>query len=167
MNKEPRQLLGRWFSCIAFIVLFGLLLAGCEPRSHMAGEDISEGSVPNSAQDTPPADAKECVSNAGNYVVHFVTTPDPIPLNEMFSIRFWVTPKSADDAATDALDIAVDARMPQHHHGMYRQPKVTSLGGGCYEATGLLFHMPGYWELYFDISHAGMTERAQAPVEID
>lgn len=143
-----------------------MLVCACAPRAdeHNAPHVAQQAAAKPTA---PPADAKQSLSNAGAYLVSYVTEPSPIPLNEAFAIRFWVEPMMADHSAVDELEVAVDARMPEHHHGMYRQPKVKSLGDGAFEATGMLFHMPGYWELYFDITHAGVTERAQFPIEID
>jgi hypothetical protein len=31
----------------------------------------------------------------------------------------------------------------------------------------MLFHMPGYWELYFDLSREGIMERAQGAVTLE
>jgi hypothetical protein len=30
----------------------------------------------------------------------------------------------------------------------------------------MLFHMPGHWELYFDISRGGTSERAQFDIDL-
>ena len=65
------------------------------------------------------------------------------------------------------LALAIDARMPHHRHGMLVQPTVVRTGPGTFRAEGLMLHMPGYWELYLDVVHRGMVERAQAAFEID
>ena len=104
-------------------------------------------------------------SNGGTYTVSFESTPDPIPMNGLFDVRFTVAPKAAG-AKTDDLQVQVDARMPAHFHGMNRAPKLTRQADGSFKAEGLLFHMPGHWELSFDVSQGGRTERAQADVEL-
>jgi hypothetical protein len=38
---------------------------------------------------------------------------------------------------------------------------------GAYRVDGMLFHMPGYWELYFDLSREGVMERAQGAVTLE
>ena len=43
--------------------------------------------------------------------------------------------------------VALDAVMPDHQHGMNYAPTVTDLGDGRYRFDGLVFHMPGTWEL--------------------
>lgn len=104
-------------------------------------------------------------SNGGRYRVTFRTTPEPIPLNSPFTLTFQV---AAIGPATGsaARSVDVDARMPDHGHGMNRAAKVTRLPDGAYQAEGLLFHMPGHWELYIDISEGGRSERAQVDVEL-
>lgn len=103
------------------------------------------------------------VSNGGGFTVSFQTTPDPIPTNEPFDLRFTVTPKQAPAPGAD-FRVEVDARMPAHFHGMNRSPKLSRQPDGSYLAEGMLFHMPGHWELYVDVSQAGRTERAQADI---
>jgi hypothetical protein len=41
--------------------------------------------------------------------------------------------------------------MPEHRHGMNYQTSVVPHGDGGYRAEGLLFHMPGRWELVFEL----------------
>jgi hypothetical protein len=61
----------------------------------------------------------------------------------------------------------VDARMPEHFHGMNRAPVITARPDGTFDVRGMLFHMSGYWELYFDVTRGGVTERAQVAVELE
>jgi hypothetical protein len=106
-------------------------------------------------------------SNAGSYSVTFESSPRPIPLNQPFTLTFSVSARgSAAKKSGSDVSVEVDARMPAHRHGMSRTPKLTGLPDGSYRAEGLLFHMPGRWELYFDISEGGRTERAQVDVEL-
>src|SRR5688572_15177849 len=97
---------------------------------------------------------REVRSNGGNYTVRFTPAPDPVPMNQLFDLMITIVPKSAAAATTK---VEVDARMPAHGHGMNRVPKVTRLPEGTLKAEGMLFHMPGHWELYVDITHNGVT----------
>ena len=45
--------------------------------------------------------------------------------------------------------LKVDAHMPEHRHGMNYRPEVKRLAPGRWHAEGLMFHMPGKWELVF------------------
>ena len=42
---------------------------------------------------------------------------------------------------------------------MNYRPRVSASGDGRYVAEGLLFHMPGRWQLVFDVERDGRTER--------
>jgi len=111
---------------------------------------------------------RQVESNEGNYVVAFETVPDPIPMNEPFALKFTVAPRfaRAAKAGGEAFDVEVDARMPAHFHGMNRSPKVTRQPDGSFQADGMLFHMPGHWELYFDIWQGAGAERAQCSIDL-
>ena len=55
----------------------------------------------------------------------------------------------------DAVLLRVDATMPAHRHGMNYRPSVTPLGDGRWRADGLLFHMPGVWQLRLEVQGPG------------
>jgi len=70
----------------------------------------------------------------------FITVTD-IPLAQPFSMQI----KVCDPAA--AKRVRVDAIMPAHQHGMNYRPEVTGMGDGLFAVDGMLFHMPGMWEV--------------------
>jgi hypothetical protein len=107
---------------------------------------------------------RSVVSNGGTYTVTFETTPATIPMNEPFTVVFKVASKSGDSVEGARLEI--DARMPAHGHGMNRAPKLSKTPDGSTRADGMLFHMPGHWEMYFDITQGGRSERAQVDVDL-
>jgi hypothetical protein len=111
---------------------------------------------------------QELESNGGNYLIQFETAPDPIPLNEPFILKFAIIPRkpAGTGPAPGEIGVEVDARMPAHFHGMGRVPKLIRRPDGTFLAEGMLFHMPGRWELYFDISQGPRTERAQWNVDL-
>jgi len=125
------------------VALIAAIAAGCGPQA--------------------PPTKRQVDSNGGGYTVTFESTPAPIPMNEPFDLRFTVAPKLG---SSQGLTVQVDARMPAHGHGMNRVPKLTAQPDGSYQAEGMLFHMPGHWELYFDIAQGGKTERAQVDVDL-
>lgn len=135
-------------SGIAFAL--ALALSGCDSK----------------AGSGPPANVKgprELRSNAGNYTVTFTASPEPIPMNQLFDLSFTVVSKRG---SKEVPKVEVDARMPAHGHGMNRVPKVSRQPDGSFKAEGMLFHMPGHWELYFDVAEGGSTERAQCDVHL-
>jgi hypothetical protein len=56
--------------------------------------------------------------------------------------------------------------MPEHRHGMNYRPTVTAVAPGRYRVEGLLFHMPGRWDLLFDVDSGAGTERLVATLRL-
>lgn len=58
---------------------------------------------------------------SANYLIAYRKQPPKIAVGKHFSVEFTACPKSNP---ADPLDLAVDADMPEHGHGMnYRQPR--------------------------------------------
>ena len=51
----------------------------------------------------------------------------------------------------DAVLRRVDVAMPEHRHCMNYRSSLQSTGGGRWRAEGLMLHMPGRWELRFEV----------------
>ena len=105
------------------------------------------------------------ISANQSYRVRYQSHPAIIPLNQSFDLEVWI--KSSAEDSEPTFSLWVDARMPEHRHGMVRQPKIIALGQGHFRVTGMLFHMPGRWELYFDITRDNLTERARVEVFLE
>jgi len=78
--------------------------------------------------------------------------PEPVPVGKHFAIDMVLCPKAG--AALPA-EVRVDATMPEHKHGMNYRPSIQTLAPGRYRAEGLMFHMPGRWELVFELRGPG------------
>jgi cytochrome c peroxidase len=48
-------------------------------------------------------------------------------------------------------NLKVDAQMPEHRHGMNYRPAVQRVAAGQWRVEGLMFHMPGRWQLQFEL----------------
>jgi hypothetical protein len=90
------------------------------------------------------------------YVVVYRTLPPKLAVGEHFAIDARVCAKGRSAPPTG---LRVDATMPEHRHGMNYRATVAAKGGGRYLAEGLLFHMPGRWQLLFDVEARGTSER--------
>jgi hypothetical protein len=96
-------------------------------------------------------------------IVLYRTVPAPIPLGEHFAVEAVVC--APPGVAVGGL--RVGAQMPAHRHGMNYRPRVIAQGDGRYRAEGLLFHMPGRWQLFFDVQRGRDTERLAADVVLE
>lgn len=93
---------------------------------------------------------------AAHYQLAYRTQPSQIVVGSHFSLEVIVCAK-AGGGAVEGLQ--VDAFMPEHRHGMNYRPAAKALGGGRYQIEGLMFHMPGRWDLHFDVTSGGRSER--------
>jgi hypothetical protein len=107
------------------------------------------------------------LSSDGTYYVVYELDAGEIPLNEMFGLTVGVYDGQDRTTMLEGIEFAIDARMPHHRHGMNLEPTVERREDGRFDVGGMLFHMPGYWEIYFDITRAGVTERAQTEVTLE
>ena len=117
----------------------------------------------------PPSwviEGEELLSNDGAWKIRWRTEPAEVPLNAPFLIEAQALPADGTHPLK-AVELTVDAAMPHHRHGMNRLPRMVSLGDGRFRAEGMLFHMEGRWELYFDVSEGQLTERGQAEVFLE
>jgi hypothetical protein len=126
-------------TAVAVMAAAALLLAttpagradACEPRPGAADAQRVEGA---------------------HYVLAW-RTPAPIRQGEFFFLDVAICAKSGGAAPST---LRVDARMPAHQHGMNYRPTVAAAGDGRFAARGLMFHMPGAWEIAFDVNPGGV-----------
>ena len=90
-----------------------------------------------------------------HYLISFRPEPAPIEVGRPFSLLLNVCTKANSPAEL----IAVDAQMPEHKHGMYYRPTIEAGAEGRYRVDGLVFHMPGRWELSLDVRAGEESER--------
>ena len=104
-------------------------------------------------------------ANADGFQLELITTPSPIPLNQDFTLRFRLLDGNGSPLTDPLTQIALDADMPEHGHGMKVAPTLEEKDGWIH-ASPLLFHMPGLWEIYVDRKTGHVTERAQLSFKV-
>ena len=87
------------------------------------------------------------------------SAPAAIPVGAHFSIRFRL-------CGPPVRRVRVRGWMPVHRHGMNYRPGVT-LSGRSGAAEGLLFHMPGRWQLILDIAGDAGREKLTAETVLE
>lgn len=88
---------------------------------------------------------------SAQWLLVYRATPTPIPLGRHFVLDIELCPRAG---AALPGELRVDAQMPDHKHGMNYKPSLSSPRPGLYRAEGLMFHMPGRWELVFELRDA-------------
>ena len=95
----------------------------------------------------------------GAVQVAWTADTPPITVGRHFTIQVRLCP-------ADAVLARVDATMPAHRHGMNYRPTIKAMGAGLWQVEGLMFHMPGAWELRLDVQAGGRTETLRDAVTL-
>ncbi len=111
----------------------------------------------------PSPDQKWAELSAPTVRLRYRLHPDPVAVSQSLEIEVIACPQQG--TATPEK-VRVDARMPAHGHGMNYRPKTTQLAPGHYHFDGLILHMPGQWQLIFDVMQADQRTRLTAEVEL-
>ena len=118
-------------------------------------------------------EAARAVAKSGRGTMPLVTGgqvewkgPAPLPRGEPFAIEVSATDSVGRPVEGAAL--IVDCTMPHHGHGMNVRPVATPVGPGRWKVEPMLLHMPGRWELSFDLAWPdGRVRRSQGTLEVE
>jgi hypothetical protein len=143
-------------------VAVALAVAGGLAASALVAIVMPAAPVAASACGVPADFAARARVEEGGVVIVYRTVPDTIVVGQHFSIDALV----CADTGSPVL-ARVDAQMPEHRHGMNYRPTVAPSGTGRYVAQGLMFHMPGRWQLVFDVERAGQRMRLTSDVHLE
>jgi hypothetical protein len=91
-------------------------------------------------------------------ILHYRSDPTPLPVAQHFSMHFLVC-RGEQSLVPDAFKL--DARMPTHGHGMNYKANIEIQHDGLVAATGMLFHMPGSWQIRVDLSYDGLGRQVK------
>lgn len=139
------------------------------PRLLLIAVALGVGLVAPVAQAAPACEAPSGFTGASrlesaDVAVLYRTLPAPIEVNQPFLVEAIVCPAPP---IGQAAGFKVDARMPEHRHGMNYRAHVSRRPDGVYVAEGMLFHMPGLWQLMFDVERGGKTERLMKDIDLE
>ena len=98
------------------------------------------------------------IVDAADYRLAYRTQPEKIVIGRHFALEIAVCAKTGGVIE----GIVIDGFMPEHRHGMNYRPTAKLLSAGRYQVDGLMFHMPGRWDLHFDIRSGGHSARLTA-----
>ena len=119
---------------------------------------------PVKATPLPPWQAegvRTAFSRAGTYLLKWRPVDGEVPKNKHFEIDLWLFKPGDELVPFGGATIATRGWMPDHGHGMVRQPRSRQLEEGHYRISGMLLHMGGLWQLFFDVVVDGQAESTQ------
>lgn len=137
----------------------------------IAAEPVDIGSVgaePPEATPQPPPDFSDptwtlLTSRAGAYEVFWRSLSGKVPRNEDFTLEVWVL---RNGVPLREARLGVNAWMPDHGHGMLRNPLPTARGDGSFRIEGMLLHMRGHWQLFFEVIEGTLSETAECELDL-
>lgn len=147
-----------WSRKPCFVLVF--LASGCGSSPEAAPGAAPPG-APAAAEGGPGASwASVRWTQGRKYQVELATTPEPPVLGELFVMHAHLLDR--DGLPIEDAKVALDARMPQHDHGMATDPVdepgvcdttgACSHPGGVYHTSGFKFHMTGDWTVTVDVT---------------
>ncbi len=83
-----------------------------------------------------------------------------VPINEHFSVDVTVTKNDEAHTPVVGATVSMTCFMPEHGHGMLREPRSEEVGGGKYVVNGFLLHMDGYWTVSVNVLIDGLATTA-------
>ncbi len=138
-------------------------LGGAPPEK---GTDASDAQVPD-RQVLQLAAPRTVTTRDGAYELTWFPGSGEIPVHEPFTVEVDV--RRADEARTPVLgaEVAMTCFMPDHGHGMLREPRSQELGEGRYLVEGFLLHMGGYWTVSISVVDQGLAATADDEFTIE
>ncbi len=129
--------------------LLALVLAGGTASAWACGESLGA--------------SRQALTGDG-WQIAWHAAPSPVPVGKHFALDIALC---APAGQALPVTLRVDATMPEHKHGMNYRPSIQAQGAGLYRADGLMFHMPGRWELVFEWRDAaGAPRRLAQPLTV-
>ncbi len=138
------------------------------PAAPVAAVVPAPGSPANAAPIAPAWPVDDVfASNAGTYVVGLRRPAEGWKRGRAFALEVRIADAARPDVPLRDVALRVEAWMPEHLHGMNRVPRIEQRADGIFVASGLYFHMPGWWDLHLDVTRGAWTERAQLRVDLE
>ncbi|MDF3073087.1 MAG: hypothetical protein K0S54_754 [Alphaproteobacteria bacterium] len=130
----------------------------------VAGVLLLAGTAQAVACQMPVLEAARTLTDDKGFALAWRFVPAQPKIGEFFAVEFAVCNR-AGSATPETL--RVDATMPAHRHGMNFQPKIAAIGPNTYRAEGMMFHMPGKWQLVFEQRAPAPSVRVTTDIEIE
>lgn len=114
---------------------------------------------------TPPAlDSARTLADGEKFAVAWRFVPARPQVGEFFVVEFGICNQNQPPVVEG---LRIDAIMPAHRHGMNFQPKIVPTGSGLFRAEGMMFHMPGQWQLIFEQRAPNGPRRLTTDIQIE
>ncbi|MCO4760669.1 MAG: FixH family protein [Myxococcales bacterium] len=137
--------------------------AGAEGAATKKADPAAEKATA-SAKKQPASGKSAALQGKGKqFAVALHFDPKTPKVSQLFTVRTVVT--TLDGKAVKPTDVAVDATMPAHGHGMMTKPQHAPRPSGAWLTEGMKLHMHGKWQFEIAVTAAGKTETIKLPFD--
>lgn len=144
---------------IAAVAVIAVACAACTgaPRTAPPSQPVAQAPDSHTIQFGVP---HEIVTRDRAYLIRWEPVGGAIPINEDFEVDLFVTRNDEEKTPVEGASVSMTCFMPDHGHGMLREPVSEELGGGRYRAKGFLLHMDGFWTVSATVMVNGIAASA-------
>jgi hypothetical protein len=142
-----------------------------DPPDEPPDAQPASAAVAEAEDEAPDPALRAAMSAGGRYRLAWRPVGDGVPTNEHFALEAWLwrVEREGDEERLVPLPgaaVFVSGWMPAHSHGMLVRPEPVDQGDGSYRVDGMLLHMRGHWQLFFDVIEEGLSERVSFDLEL-
>ncbi len=112
------------------------------------------------AHAVPFGEARTLVTRDGQYRLTWFPVGGAVPINEGFEVEVFIEHNDEAGTPVTGAEVAMTCYMPEHGHGMLRQPRSMEIGKGRYLVQGFLLHMAGFWTISATVVVDGLAATA-------
>lgn len=109
---------------------------------------------------------RELVTRDGKYVVTWAPVGGVVPVNDHFEVDVTLASNDDERVPVEGAAVAMTCYMPDHGHGMLREPRSEELGDGRYRVRGFLLHMGGFWTVSVNVLVDGVASTADDELDL-
>lgn len=103
-------------------------------------------------------------ATSGGIRIEIFSELAPLAINQIHS---WQIRILDENGIAIQPEMKLSGGMPEHNHGLPTAPAITAtLDNGNYLLEGMRFHMPGHWQLLFEITVNGSMQTAVIDFEL-
>ena len=146
------------------VVFIIAAITACKPQQYNSTDTANaDHSTPIQTAGKPLNTDEQILSEKGHYVVKWqLIERDNIPLNQYFALNVYLSEPLKP--ANYPLELSINAGMQAHNHGMHTKPVIQRRTNQHFVVEGMLFHMPGTWQIEFTISRGIIRDTARLEV---